>query len=123
MGPRDGPRTLESGAGEIGNDGLIIASGGRFIRKVPGVEHSITPCGGIDAIVKIRDTLASTKGGTLAFGFGGNPKEPSAMRGGPVFQSNGLPRSFFNSPRFFFVFMRRSLAARPGWVGILFRGA
>ena len=25
-------------------------------------------------------------GGTLAFGFAGNPKEPSAMRGGPVFE-------------------------------------
>ena len=25
-------------------------------------------------------------GGTIAFGFAGNPKEPSAMRGGPMFE-------------------------------------
>ena len=81
-GLKDGGRTVETSAGDIPNDGLIIASGGRFIRKLPGIEHSITPCGGIPATVEIRDRLASMDGGTLAFGFGGNPKEPSAMRGG-----------------------------------------
>lgn len=85
-GLRDGGRTLETSAGDISNDGLIIASGGRFIRKLPGIEHSITPCGGIDATVQIRDRLAVMEGGTIAFGFAGNPKEPSAMRGGPVFE-------------------------------------
>ena len=85
-GLRDGGRTLETSAGDISNDGLIIASGGRFIRKLPGIEHSITPCGGIDATVQIRDRLAGMEGGTIAFGFAGNPKEPSAMRGGPVFE-------------------------------------
>lgn len=85
-GLRDAGRTLETDAGDISNDGLIIASGGRFIRKLPGIEHSITPCGGIDATVKIRDRLAAMEGGTLAFGFAGNPKEPPAMRGGPVFE-------------------------------------
>jgi len=85
-GLRDAGRTLETGAGDISNDGLIIASGGRFIRKLPGIEHSITPCGGIDATVKIRDRLAAMESGTIAFGFSGNPKEPTAMRGGPVFE-------------------------------------
>ncbi len=85
-GLRDGGRTLETSAGDISNDGLVIASGGRFIRKLPGIEHSITPCGGIDATVQIRDRLAVMEGGTIAFGFAGNPKEPSAMRGGPVFE-------------------------------------
>ena len=85
-GLRDAGRTLESSAGDISNDGLIIASGGRFIRKLPGIEHSITPCGGIDATVKIRDRLAAMESGTIAFGFSGNPKEPTAMRGGPVFE-------------------------------------
>lgn len=85
-GLRDGGRTLETSAGDISNDGLIIASGGRFIRKLPGIEHSITPCGGIDATVQVRDRLAVMEGGTIAFGFAGNPKEPSAMRGGPVFE-------------------------------------
>ncbi len=85
-GLKDGGRTVETSAGDVSNDGLIIASGGRFIRKLPGIEHSITPCGGISATVEIRDRLAAMDGGTIAFGFAGNPKEPSAMRGGPMFE-------------------------------------
>jgi len=79
-------RTLHTSNGDISNDGIIIASGGRFIKKLPGIEHAITPCGGIPATTQIRDRLAQMEGGTLAFGFAGNPKEPSAMRGGPVFE-------------------------------------
>ncbi len=85
-GLRDGGRTLETSAGDVTNDGLIIASGGRFLRKLPGIEHSITPCGGIAVTVGIRDRLAAMEGGTIAFGFAGNPNEPTAMRGGPVFE-------------------------------------
>ncbi len=85
-GLRDGGRSVDTDAGEVRNDGLIIASGGRFIKKLPGIEHAITPCEGIDAAEKIRDKLLAMDGGTLAFGFSGNPKEPSAMRGGPMFE-------------------------------------
>lgn len=42
-------RILETSAGPLENDGLIIASGGRFIKKLPGIEHAITPCEGIAA--------------------------------------------------------------------------
>ena len=79
-------RTLITSAGEIENDGLIICSGGRFIKKLPGIEHAITPCEGIDATVKIRERLKELEAGTIAIGFAGNPKEPSAMRGGPMFE-------------------------------------
>ncbi|MDX1344621.1 MAG: FAD-dependent oxidoreductase [Sedimenticolaceae bacterium] len=85
-GLRDGGRILETDNGEIANDGLIIASGGRFIKKLPGIEHAITPCEGIDAAEQIRDRLKAMQGGTIAIGFAGNPKEPSAMRGGPMFE-------------------------------------
>lgn len=85
-GLKNGGRTLVTDQGDVENDGLIIASGGRFIKKLPGIEHAIVPCGGIPAAVTIRDRLADMEGGTLAFGFAGNPKEPSAMRGGPVFE-------------------------------------
>ncbi len=85
-GLRDGGRVVETDNGEISNDGLIIASGGRFIKKLPGIEHAITPCEGIDAAEQIRDRIAAMDGGTIAFGFAGNPKEPSAMRGGPMFE-------------------------------------
>ncbi|WP_043739419.1 NAD(P)/FAD-dependent oxidoreductase [Thioalkalivibrio nitratireducens] len=85
-GLRDGGRVVITDAGEVPNDGLVIASGGRFLKKLPGIEHSITPCEGVPAAVAIRDRIAAMQGGTIAFGFAGNPKEPSAMRGGPVFE-------------------------------------
>jgi sulfide:quinone oxidoreductase len=85
-GLSEGGRVVETDNGNINNDGLIIASGGRFIKKLPGIEHSITPCEGIDAVEKVRDRLFGMSGGTIAFGFSGNPKEPSAMRGGPMFE-------------------------------------
>jgi len=86
IGLREGGRIVETDKGEVSNDGLIIASGGRFIKKLPGIEHAITPCEGIDAVEQIRDQLNAMSGGTIAFGFSGNPKEPSAMRGGPMFE-------------------------------------
>lgn len=79
-------RVVYTDQGEVRNDALLIASGGRFIKKLPGIEHSITPCEGLDAAERIRDRLAEMQGGTIAVGFAGNPKEPSAMRGGPMFE-------------------------------------
>lgn len=79
-------RSVHTDAGTIHNDALIIASGGRFIKKLPGIEHAITPCEGIEAAIKIRDRLKEMDGGTIAIGFGSNPNEPSAMRGGPMFE-------------------------------------
>jgi sulfide:quinone oxidoreductase len=79
-------RTVHTDQGDFENDGLIIASGGRFIKKLPGIEHAITPCEGIPAAEKIKERLDNMSGGTIAIGFGGNPKEPSAMRGGPMFE-------------------------------------
>ena len=79
-------RTLQTDNGEIKNDGLIICSGGRFLKKLPGIENAITPCEGVEASVKIRDRLKEMDGGNIAFGFASNPKEPSAMRGGPMFE-------------------------------------
>lgn len=86
---KDGGRTVVTESGEeIANDGLIIASGGRFIRKLPGIENAIIPCSGVKEAEAIRDRLEALydTGGTVAMGFGGNPKEPSGVRGGPVFE-------------------------------------
>jgi sulfide:quinone oxidoreductase len=85
-GLREGGRLLDTSEREVPNDGLIIASGGRFLKKLPGIEHAITPCEGIAAAERIRDRLRELDGGTVAMGFAGNPKEPQAMRGGPVFE-------------------------------------
>lgn len=79
-------RIVETTKGEVSNDGLIIATGGRFIKKLPGIEHAITPCEGIAAVKEIKDRLESMHSGTIAIGFASNPKEPSAMRGGPMFE-------------------------------------
>jgi len=72
---------------EIKYDFLIIATAGRFIRKIPGIDqHTIIPCAGLDAAEEFKQRLKQLKSGSIAFGFSGNPKEPSAMRGGPVFE-------------------------------------
>lgn len=82
----DGGRKVHTDKGVVENEALIIASGGRFIKKLPGIENIITPCEGIAAGEKIRERLEGMESGTIAIGFGGNPKEPSAMRGGPMFE-------------------------------------
>jgi sulfide:quinone oxidoreductase len=81
-----GGRLVETSAGPVENDALVIATGGRFLKKLPGIEHAITPCEGIAAAERIRDRLAAMQGGTIAVGFAGNPQEPSAVRGGPMFE-------------------------------------
>jgi len=85
-GLQDGGRTVLTTAGPVCNDALVIATGGRFIKKLPGIEHAITPCEGIAAAERIRDRLRALEGGTIAIGFAGNPNEPTAVRGGPMFE-------------------------------------
>jgi len=115
-GLSDGGRSVLTDKGTVQNDGLIIACGGRFIKKLPGIEHAITPCEGVEAAEAIRDRIASMDGGTIAFGFAGNPKEPSAMRGGPMFEflfgTDTLLRKRGIRDRFKLVFF--SPAPKPG---------
>jgi sulfide:quinone oxidoreductase len=85
-GLENGGRAVLTNTGKVENDGLIIASGGRFIKKLPGIEHAILPCEGIAAAENIRDRVAALKQGNIALGFAGNPNEPTAMRGGPIFE-------------------------------------
>ena len=85
-GLADNGRTVQTSTGDVVNDGLVLATGGRFIKKLPGIEHAITPCEGISAAERIRDRLREMTGGTIAVGFAGNPNEPSAVRGGPMFE-------------------------------------
>lgn len=79
-------RTLLTDAGPVENDALLIASGGRFIRALPGIEHTLTLCAGIEAAETIGARLRAMSHGTVALGFGGNPHEPPAVRGGPMFE-------------------------------------
>lgn len=109
-------RTLHTTAGDVANDGLVVATGARFLRRLPGIEHAIVPCEGIAAGEAIRDRLARLDGGTLCFGFGANPNEPAAMRGGPVFEFvfgvDTLLRRQRRRERFRLVFF--SPSERPG---------
>lgn len=81
-----GGRLLLTDKGEVENDAILIGTGGRFLKKLPGIEHAITPCEGVDSAMRIKMAVENTEGGTIAFGFAGNPNEPQAMRGGPMFE-------------------------------------
>ncbi|MCB1359484.1 MAG: FAD-dependent oxidoreductase [Maritimibacter sp.] len=85
---RDGGRTVETEAGAVlTNDYLVIATGGRYLKKLPGLaEHALIPCEGVAMGQRIHDRIAGMAGGTIALGFGTNPKEPQAVRGGPMFE-------------------------------------
>ncbi|WP_286851756.1 FAD-dependent oxidoreductase [Hydrogenophaga sp. 70-12] len=85
-GLADGGRTVLTDSGPLANDALLIASGGRFLKALPGIEHALTICEGAPAAEAIRERLAGMTDGTIAFGFGTNPKEQGAMRGGPMFE-------------------------------------
>ncbi|MFP4294837.1 MAG: NAD(P)/FAD-dependent oxidoreductase [Halothiobacillaceae bacterium] len=115
-GVSDDGRQVVTDQGSIDNDGLIIASGGRFIRKLPGIEHALTICAGTESAARISERLAAMDGGTIAIGFGGNPKEPAAVRGGPMFELlfgiDRLLRRQGRRDRFRLIFF--SAAKRPG---------
>nr|VFK25041.1 MAG: sulfide:quinone oxidoreductase [Candidatus Kentron sp. MB] len=86
LGLEDGGRKLHTDTGIVENDGLIIASGARYLKKLPGIEQALIPCEGISSTEAVRDRLKELSGGAIAFGFAGNPKEPAAVRGGPMFE-------------------------------------
>ena len=111
-----GGRRVLTNAGPVDNDGLIIATGGRFIKRLPGIEHALIPCASIEAAEAIRDRVQALSGGVIAFGFAGNPNEPVAVRGGPMFEFlfgiDALLRRQGRRDRFKLVFF--SPAEQPG---------
>ena len=69
-------------------DYLIIAMGASKM-KHKGLENTLSICGKPESSLEIRDALDKLveKGhGKIAMGFGGNPKDTSAVRGGPAFE-------------------------------------
>ena len=67
---------------------LIIAMGaGKMKHK--GSENFLSICGAPEESIKIQeriDELIKKGSGKIAFGFGGNPKDSSNVRGGPAFE-------------------------------------
>jgi sulfide:quinone oxidoreductase len=69
-------------------DYLVIAIGAEKMQH-KGQENTLSICGKPETSILIRDRLDSLieKGsGKIAIGFGGNPKDKSAVRGGPAFE-------------------------------------
>jgi len=67
---------------------LIIAIGSGKV-KHEGSEHFLSICGKPEESIEIKkkiDELIKKGGGKIAMGFGGNPKDPSNVRGGPAFE-------------------------------------
>lgn len=80
---------LVRGAADVyGYEYLVVATGAGKL-KPQGVEHTLSICGNPQSGLAIRDrldALVAKGGGSIAVGFGGNPKDRSAVRGGPAFE-------------------------------------
>jgi sulfide:quinone oxidoreductase len=81
-------RAVTVGGAELAADHLVLAIGARQLRP-KGVEHTHALGGDPQNAARLRealDALLAKGGGRIAMGFGGNPKDGSAVRGGPVFE-------------------------------------
>lgn len=80
--------TLNSGAVLDEYDYLVVAIGAHKM-KHPGIENTLSICGDPLEAPQIKrriDALIEKGSGKIAFGFGGNPKDSSSVRGGPGFE-------------------------------------
>lgn len=69
-------------------DYLIVAFGADKLQH-KGINNTLSICGKPEMAMEIRnklDVLVSKGSGKIAVGFGGNPKDKSAVRGGPAFE-------------------------------------
>ncbi|MBL0709207.1 MAG: FAD-dependent oxidoreductase [Sulfurimonas sp.] len=69
-------------------DYVVLAMGAsKLMHK--GLQHTSSICGIPEASLEIRsklDDIVAKGKGNICFGFGGNPKDSSAVRGGPAFE-------------------------------------
>jgi len=79
-----GRQRLQTTAGEMEYERLVIACGGRSLKQLPGIEHVFIPCDGYESVVAMTERLAALEEGTLAFGFSGDSNGPAAIRGEPL---------------------------------------
>jgi sulfide:quinone oxidoreductase len=80
--------TLESGRMLSGFEYIVLALGQDKIQH-KGMEHTLSICGEPDeatALYEKLDALILKDNGKIAMGFGGNPKDSSAVRGGPAYE-------------------------------------
>jgi len=80
--------TLASGRVLDGYSYIVVALGQDKL-KHKGIDNTLSICGKPEeatALYERLDALVSKGSGKIAMGFGGNPKDPSAVRGGPAFE-------------------------------------
>ncbi len=83
-----GRRQATVGGQVLSADYLVVATGGAKMWP-KGAAHTLSPCGPPSGSVDIARALArllDNGTGRIAVGFGGNPNDPSAVRGGPAFE-------------------------------------
>ncbi len=81
-------RSVTVSGRELTGDHLVLALGGTPLRP-KGAEHTHTITGDPQGSVRMKaalDALLEKGSGRIAMGFGGNPADPSAVRGGPAFE-------------------------------------
>jgi sulfide:quinone oxidoreductase len=69
-------------------DYLVLAFGAEKMQH-KGINHTLSICGKPEMAIEIRnkiDDLVQKGSGKIVIGFGGNPKDKSAVRGGPAFE-------------------------------------
>ena len=80
--------TLEKG-GIRSAEYLVIALGSNKMKHTGVSEHTLSICGAPEQSLQLKeqiDALIQRGSGKIAFGFGGNPADSSAIRGGPAFE-------------------------------------
>jgi sulfide:quinone oxidoreductase len=80
--------TLQSGRILDEFEYIVVALGQDKI-QLKGMEHTLSICGKPEeatALYEKLDALVAKGEGKIAMGFGGNPKDSSAVRGGPAFE-------------------------------------
>jgi len=80
--------TLQSGK-VIDDFEYIVVALGQDKLKPKGIEHTLSICGKPEEAVELNkklEALIEKGSGKIAMGFGGNPKDTSAVRGGPAFE-------------------------------------
>jgi sulfide:quinone oxidoreductase len=69
---------------------IVVAIGQDKIKSIKGTEeHTLSICGRPEEADELNlklQALVEKGAGKIAFGFGGNPKDSSAVRGGPAFE-------------------------------------
>lgn len=86
--PKEKKVILQSSRVLEGYDYIVVALGQDKIQH-KGMEHTLSICGKPEEateLYKRLDALVQKGSGKIAMGFGGNPKDTSAVRGGPAFE-------------------------------------